>query len=262
MITTYGYDTLNRLQTISYNVGTTGVAATPSVGFTYGTSSASNNNGRLLTMTDGVGSETYSYDVLGEVTQVQKVMSGTTYTTGYGYNLAGELSSITYPSGRVVQQSFDTIGRLTTVASGATNYASGYGYNTAFQVTGFNYGNGVAATLSYSHDRLQMTSLSYVKGATTLYSLNYYYKTDATHCPAGAANNNGQIQCITDNVDNGRSAKYTYDALARLTAPARLAQRVILRGGFRLPMTAMRTARGRVSCRDAPGSPALLIQLW
>jgi YD repeat-containing protein len=117
-----------------------------------------------------------------------------------------------------VQQSFDTIGRLTTVASGATNYASAFAYNTAFQVRGFNYGNGVAATLNYSDDRLQMTSLSYVKGATTLYSLNYYYKTDATHCPAGTANNNGQIQCITDNVDNGRSAKYTYDALARLTA--------------------------------------------
>ena len=69
VITTCRYDPLNRLQQISYNVGATGVAATPVVNFTYGTSAAQKNNGRLLTMTDGVGSETYSYDILGRMTQ-------------------------------------------------------------------------------------------------------------------------------------------------------------------------------------------------
>ena len=56
VITTYGYDTLNRLHTVSYNVGTTGVPATASLTYTYGSSPAQNNNGRLITMTDGVGS--------------------------------------------------------------------------------------------------------------------------------------------------------------------------------------------------------------
>jgi RHS repeat-associated protein len=216
VITTYGYDTLNRLQTVSYNVGTTGVAATASVGFTYGTNPSLNNNGRLITLTDGVGSENYSYDPnLPLTTQVQKVVSGTTYTTNYGYNQAGELTSITYPSGRVVQQSYDKIGRLCAIAqtssgcSSNTNpYATGYGYNTASELTGFNYANGVAATFGYSNDRLQMTSLSYAKGGTTLYSLNYSY--------GAAGSNNGQIQGITDNVDNGRSMTYSYDSLARL----------------------------------------------
>ncbi len=224
VITTYGYDTLNRLNSVSYNVGSTGVPATSTVSFSYGTSSAQNNNGRLLTMTDGVGSEAYSYDPnLPLTTQIQKIISGTTYTTSYGYNLAGEVSSVTYPSGRVVQQSYDAIGRLCGVgASGATcttgtNYASGYGYNTAFQVTGFNYGNGVAANMTYSADRLQLTSLSYAKSGTTLLGLNYWYKTDSTNCPNAPAGNNGQIQCITDSVDTGRNATYTYDALARLS---------------------------------------------
>ncbi len=216
VITTYGYDTLNRLTSTSYNVGSTGVPATASVTLTYGTSSTQNNNGRLLTMTDGVGSETYAYDVLGRRTQVQKVISGTTYTTSYQYNLAGEVTQTTDPSTRVVQQAYDAIGRLCAIGnsgatcSSGTTFASGFAYNPAQQVAGFNYGNGVTATLGYSADRLQLTSISYAKGAQTLFSLSYGYTQ-----PGG---NNGQIASITDNVDNGRSVTYSYDALSRISS--------------------------------------------
>jgi hypothetical protein len=102
VVTNYSYDTLNRLQQISYNVGTTGVPATPSVNLTYGTSSTQFNNGRVITMTDGVGSENYTYNNLGQMTQLQKVISGATYTINYALNLANELTSITYPSTRAV----------------------------------------------------------------------------------------------------------------------------------------------------------------
>ena len=222
--TNLGYDTLNRLQTIGYDVsGAPGVPATPGVTYTYGTSSAQNNNGRLQQITDGLGSETYSYDLLGRATQLQKVINGITYNIGYGYNLAGEFTSLTYPSGHVVQQSFDAIGRLceiaplTTGCSTATSpYATGYSYNTAFEATGLNFGNGVNATFGFSPDRLQMSSMSYVKGTQTLFGLNYFYKQDTTNCPTGATVNNGQIQCINDVVDSGRNAAYIYDALGRL----------------------------------------------
>ena len=209
VITNYGYDGLNRLSQITYNVGSTGVPATPTVGFTYGTDQALNNKGRLLAMTDGLGSETYGYDILGRVTQVQKMVSGTPYTTIYDYNLAGELKTLTHPSGRLVQQSYNTVGRLTSVASGGTNYASGYGYNPAGRLTAFNYGNGVAASFGYSSDRLQLQSLSYVKGKQTLFSLGYDYTQ-----PNGG--NNGAITSITDLVDGGRTVSYTYDTKARL----------------------------------------------
>src|SRR5262249_32873292 len=75
-----------------------------------------------------------------------------------------------------------------------------------------NYGNGVAATLTYSPDRLQLATLKYAKGATTLFNMAYSYGT--------AGSNNGQITKITDNVDNGRTANYTYDNLARLSTAA------------------------------------------
>jgi len=170
------------------------------------------------------GSETYTYDQMGRVTRLQKVVNATTYTITYGsYNVAGELTSITYPSGSTVRQSFDAIGRLCEVAPQTTGcgtstspYANGYSYNPAGQVTGFNYGNGVAASFVYSPGRLQLTSLSYTKGTQTLFSLNYWYKQDSTNCASGTAGNNGQIQCITDSVDAGRTVNYTYDALRRL----------------------------------------------
>src|SRR5262249_50653782 len=96
VITTYTYDTLNRPTGISYNSGTSGVPTTPSVTYAYGTTAAQNNVGRLITLTDGVGSESYSYDVMGRVTQLQKVVLGTTYTIGYAYNQDGQITSETY----------------------------------------------------------------------------------------------------------------------------------------------------------------------
>ena len=55
VITNYSYDAINRPTQVSYNVGTTGVTATPTVSYTYGTTPSQNNNGRLTTMTDGTG---------------------------------------------------------------------------------------------------------------------------------------------------------------------------------------------------------------
>jgi RHS repeat-associated protein len=227
VITRYGYDDLNRLQTVTYNVGTTGVPATPALKYTYGTDSTQNNNGRILTVTDGAGSETYAYDVMGRPTMSQKVINGVQYTVSYSYNLAGELTQLTYPSGNVVQQSFDVIGRLCEISpqtsgcgTAVSAYATGYGYNSGNQMTGFIYGNGVSATFGYSPDRLQLTNLSYQHGSQTLFSLGYVYSQDPTNCPNAPAGNNSQIQCILDHVDAGRTVAYSYDLLGRLATAA------------------------------------------
>jgi RHS repeat-associated protein len=209
VITTYTYDAINRLTQVSYNVGTTGVAATPTVTYTYGTSASQNNNGRIITMTDGSGSESYTYDILGQLTQVQKVVSGTTYTTGYSYNLAGGIMSVTYPSGKAMNRSYDNIGRLSSIANGSTNLWSGLTYDALFHLTGATYGNGVTETLGYSSNRGQLTSLSYAKSGQTLFGETYSY--------AQTGGNNGQLASITDSVDSGRNATYSYDAIGRLT---------------------------------------------
>ena len=86
---------------VKTTAGTTAVS-TPSVTYTYGTSAASNNNGRVSSMSDGIGGEAYGYDCLGRTISLTKTVGATNYPLAYAYNLAGEFTSITYPSGRAV----------------------------------------------------------------------------------------------------------------------------------------------------------------
>jgi len=122
----------------------------------------------------------------------------------------------------------DAIGRLCEIAPSTTGcgtasspYATGYGYNAASQPTGFKYGNGIFASFGFSSDRLQLNCLDYsttnrsgncTHDSTTKFGLSYSY--------GASGSNNGQIAGITDSVDSGRSATYTYDALYRLSTAA------------------------------------------
>jgi uncharacterized protein RhaS with RHS repeats len=118
---------------------------------------------------------------------VQKTIGTAVFTTQYQYNAGGQVTQITYPSNRVVQQNLDNIGLLNTVVSGGTTYASipepPTGYNAAPQLRTLTYGKGVTETLGYSAARQQMTSLGYTKGAQTLFSLQYYYQQDRRIVP-------------------------------------------------------------------------------
>jgi RHS repeat-associated protein len=223
--TTYTYDTANRLTTKTHS-DTTGTET-----YTYGTSASSYNIGRLKEMTDPSGSEIYFYDKIGRITEVNKTIAGITYDTDYTYNVGSELTKITYPSGRVVEYSYDHVGHLCEVAvSAGANCGSTTGlyltlpslnYDAASRPLTATYGNGVVATAAYSPQTAELTSLSYANGSTTLFGLNYYYQQNSTNCPTGnVVGNNGQIQCIADvssgTGDSGRSVAYTFDALGRL----------------------------------------------
>ena len=224
--TTYCYDALGRITQKGFTAQACPMAS-PAVAYTYDQGGAAAGAlGRLTQMVDSSGLESYTYDTThktGRITQVQKTIGTTTYTTSYLYDAAGDLTQITYPSGRVVQQSYNAIGQLCAVAASTTTcgsssspYATGYSYNAAGQVTGFNYGNGVAGNFSYTGNRSQLASLSYTKSGSTLFSQNYFYQYDGSNCAAGAPGNNGEIDCITDGVDAGRTLNYTYDILGRL----------------------------------------------
>jgi RHS repeat-associated protein len=198
--------------------------------YTYGTSSSSFNVGRLITETDPSGSEGYAYDKIGRVTQVQKTIGATVYTTGFAYSSGDELTGITYPSGRAISYNFDNVGHLCQVAASASSSCGATApyvaipsssYDASGRPLSATYGNGVAATAAYSPLSFKLTNLAYTKGTNTLLGLNYYYRYDSANCPGGnAIGNNGQIQCVADassgTGDPGRSAAYTYDSLGRL----------------------------------------------
>jgi len=167
----YQYDSLNRFLGVSYtlnggawsvmpNVCTPSGGTTANVCITYGTAPASFNSGRITQLTDPSGSESYQYNALGRTTAMTKIVGSTTYPLSYAYDIAGNLKSVTYPSGRVVTQSLDSLERINQITSSGTNYVSAMGYNAAWQPTGFNYGNGVSATFGYTPDRLLLQSLA------------------------------------------------------------------------------------------------------
>lgn len=104
VLTTFEHDALGRLHSLTYSQS--GQASQVVIwnhdqtgaGFSYGL-------GRLTSTQFPSGSATYGYDPLGRLlTTTQTVTADTTVslTTGYGYDAAGNITRITYPSGRVL----------------------------------------------------------------------------------------------------------------------------------------------------------------
>jgi len=217
LTTTYGYDDYNRLQSVTFNDGTPGMT------YTYGAPAAANNTGwRITNVTSAPAapnaglsaSEDYQYDVMGRLKQcvnslqpIGSTLPAGTFTTGYSYFADGQTASVTYPSGRVVSNAVDAIGRLTHVDNnGVALLQIGSNYNAAGLVTGATFGNQVQATFGYNK-QLQLTSLRYATTAGALLDLGYDY---------GDSNDNGQINSIADHRTPSHGVSYVYDELKRL----------------------------------------------
>jgi RHS repeat-associated protein len=210
VVKTLTYDGINRPAGVQYSDGT------PAVTYTYDSGGAAAFAlDRLTRIAEGpTNSQTFTYDNFGRVTSVSQVIDSTTYVTRYTYNLAGQLTAITYPSGRVVTQNVDAIGRLSSIASGTTTYLNGLSYNAAGETLGLTLGNGVQGAFTYN-DRLQLASLRYSKSGVSPDVLNLGFDYGAS--------NNGQIQAVHYNTSPGvedatKSEVFTYDAWLRLSS--------------------------------------------
>lgn len=73
-----------------------------------------------------------AYDPLGRLTGSNQLTAGQSYNFSYRYNLAGALTSETYPSGRVLTNSYDGANRVTAVTGTFdgqnTNYVASVNY--------------------------------------------------------------------------------------------------------------------------------------
>jgi RHS repeat-associated protein len=221
VVTTYGYDELHRLTSITYDTSNApAVATTPSVTYNYDRTSNSSTKGLLLSVVVGSGyREDYSYDGFNRVSSLTKRIEASNYTTSYQYNTANQLSEIIYPSGRVVKQNHDSIGRLSSVTDTLLNpYLSQIAYSPAGQVTGWTLGNNVSESFSYDSQTLQMTGQTATRSGTQLLSLTYGYNAQAGQMGQGTtAGNAGQLTSVTGTINGqAESASYTYDLLGRL----------------------------------------------
>ncbi len=100
----FTYDALNRMLTETDTKG----SATASEAWTYDDAGVGHFGiGRLATMTDPSGSTAFTYDRRGYLEVENHNVAGGAFTYGYGYDVNGNRSSMTYPDGTIVSYTFD-----------------------------------------------------------------------------------------------------------------------------------------------------------
>jgi len=229
---TYSYDKLNRLTSKSYNDGTPNVSyfydAVPSSGVPTGFI-PNVTKGQLVAMTYGTGGNGtyYGHDALGRVTQSVQKTDGISYAMTYGYDLANNLISEGYPSGRVVKTTYDLAGRLSSVTgvkeSRTTSYASQFYYASHGAVSKLRLGNGLWEHTSFN-TRLQPVEIGLGISATDsgVWKLAYKYG-ELVNGVVQTTRNNGNVASQTVSVPKIGSIPaltltqtYTYDELNRI----------------------------------------------
>lgn len=215
--TNYVYDVLNRVTTRSY---ANDPAATPAVTYAYDSVSVTNSKGRLTSVNSLVSSHSYSaYDVLGRSTAFSQTTSGNIYPMSSSYNLAGRMTSETYPSGRQITTGYDSAGRISTIQgqkAGEPNrtYGSQFSYASQGAVMSVQLGNTKWEHTNFN-SRLQPLQIGLGVSATnsSILQLDYGY---------GTANNNGNVlsQRIVVVGSPGLDVTQTYgfDQLNRLSS--------------------------------------------
>ena len=187
---TYSYDALNRVSQTSYP------NKTP-INFSY--DQGVNGIGHLTQMSDGTDTTLWSYDLHGRVASKTLISGSLTLVTQYSYSATGQLTSLTYPSGKMVQLKYNSNGQVTALDSNNLPLLSAIKYQPFGSAKSWVFGNGVTTSRNFDLDgRL----LSYDLGNRSR-QLAY----DAA----------SRISTYTDS-DLNHDQSFSYDKLGRLIA--------------------------------------------
>ncbi len=225
VVSTHAYDALNRATSHSYSDGT------PTVTYTFD-SVALNGKGRVGSVSSSVSSFSYSgYDATGKALGASQVIGSQTYTMGYGYDLAGNVKTMTYPSGRTVNYTYDATGRMSSFAGNLgevaqRNYATGMVYDASGRLTQEQFGTTTALfNKLFYNTRGQLAEIrigttgnntDWERGAIINHYSNGYGCWGAS-CNAPDNNGNLMKQEIHIPGQNMKWQQYDYDRLNRLT---------------------------------------------
>lgn len=178
--TTYNYDSLNRLVTKNYSDATPAVAyfydRTP-LGLPAGASLPSSYSpGFALGRLTGVATPTtarqmatatfFSYDIGGRTTKSDQLTQGQHYPTSVdNYNNLSLPTSMTYPSGKVLEHSYNDSGQLLSVTRDGQAITDSVSYTATGGVLQQHLGNGLYHSMAYN-SRLQPIIIALGTGAT------------------------------------------------------------------------------------------------
>lgn len=194
-VTTYTYDSLNRVTLIVYHDAT-------QVSYVY--DQGTNAAGRLTSITDSIGSINYAYDQRGRITSETRVINGISYVCTYTYNTIGQLTGVTYPSGRTLTYTLDSLGRMSQISTTKDSVTEILANNIQYRPFGpaqdFQFGNNTPYSRQFDIDG-RITS--YTLGSNTI-TLTY---DDAS-----------RITSTTETETPANVRNYAYDPLDRLTS--------------------------------------------
>jgi RHS repeat-associated protein len=177
--------------------------------------------GRRTSMCDAAGWEAWSYDSRGHVIAERRSTNSVVKSTAYAYNLHGGVTSVTYPSGRTVNYTYNAAGQTLSAADTANsiNYASSAAYNPAGALASLQEGANLVSTMYYNN-RLQPCRIS-VKNSGSAPASCADTTTgnvmDLTYGFNYGAADNGNVQSVANNITTARSQSYTYDELNRVS---------------------------------------------
>lgn len=156
IVATYTYDAIDRVKAVTYPAPNN----TENLSFVYDTAAGCTNGiGRLCSVTDGAGTTVFNYDKNGRVVSETRTEAGITpaFVTSYVYDDAGQLTSLSLPTGKSVTITPDAVGRtqtLSTMVNGSSTPAalSAVSYNANDQLTSQTFGNGLVEDRQYNAD--------------------------------------------------------------------------------------------------------------
>lgn len=189
----YTYDEADQLKSVDYTSGSTGSVSN----LTY------DADGHRLTMTDATGTSTQTWDSLGRLTSSK---DGNANQVSYGYDIAGNQTSITYPGSLVLTRHFDAANRIDWLQDWKTNKTTfAYDANSNLTTTTTPSTNGVVDTNTYDNADALLTSAT-KKGTTNLATFTY------------TRDGSAQAASLTTTGISAPTENYTYSALQQLKA--------------------------------------------
>jgi len=112
------YDSLHRATSVTYpNAPHLNVSYQYDTAPSVCTANESYHTGRLAQMHDASGSTSYCYNRFGDLTRKVQNTEGTTRTLQHSYHASGQLHTIQYPDGTLIDHIYDSAGRIQEIGS-------------------------------------------------------------------------------------------------------------------------------------------------
>jgi RHS repeat-associated protein len=247
--TTYAYDGLDRLLEID-------LPNDPDWVFAYDTDAATNQKGRLASVTNGVVTTELEYTRRGDVAVERTIVDGLAYEVRYGYDAAGNRATQEGPRGSRVETRYAGLrpSELEIVAGAASEEVQGlawypFGPRTAasFPPADGSGDNTVLGTRAVNL-RGQIEELEVTAASGAILDRSYRY--DSTAGSPGPDDPGPSLDQVIDHLDPSESRFYLYDELDRLSAATDLSGTALHGYGY--------DAAGNRTSQQGPAGPSAL----